>query len=372
MVVYTCSRCGKQFLQKCKYDNHLNRKIKCFVTNKTISHINNNIYCEICDKYFSRPDVLKKHNSSKSHLLLQNKNIKNGNNSQQIIGDNNKIINKNYYFLLPFGKEEIDALTTEDKIAIFTSRENPLIMIIIKTNLNPITTQYHNVGYTDNHLGYGLIYDGETWQQKEIKEIMNDLLHSKREDLLKIYEEIKEYLSDVENNNIKTKMDDVNVMVYPISVNQFNNRKMFISKLKKRFCTNKHLLLEAVNRSNKPITEIIKNKSIFDYKNILRDGLTIEKLDEILKTNKKNKEMIHLKKKLNFYLLHKIKYKIDMEQYESLTLMINNIHDSNVLDIIITLLINSYYFDKEISINLINIRLEQEKQIENLLSNLMK
>ena len=34
------------------------------------------------------------------------------------------------------------------------------------------------------------------------------------------------------------------------------------------------------------------------------------------------------------------------------------------------ILINSYYFDKEISIDLINIRLEQEKQIENLLSNL--
>ena len=32
------------------------------------------------------------------------------------------------------------------------------------------------------------------------------------------------------------------------------------------------------------------------------------------------------------------------------------------------ILINSYYFDKEISIDLINIRLEQEKQIENLLN----
>ncbi len=78
-------------------------------------------------------------------------------------------------------------------------------MIIIETNLNPYKYKYHNVGYTNTHSGYSYVYNGETWQRKEIYTIMNDLLQSKRKDLLRIYNEIKNFLSDEQNKIINDR-----------------------------------------------------------------------------------------------------------------------------------------------------------------------
>ena len=54
--------------------------------------------------------------------------------------DNNNITIK--YNLFPFGK-------------------NPIEIIIIKVHLDPVKIDHHNVGYTDEHSGYGIIFDGK-------------------------------------------------------------------------------------------------------------------------------------------------------------------------------------------------------------------
>lgn len=47
MVVYKCERCKKIFNQKCKYDEHSNRKNPCPIKNKSDEN-NNEFYCKTC------------------------------------------------------------------------------------------------------------------------------------------------------------------------------------------------------------------------------------------------------------------------------------------------------------------------------------
>ena len=69
MVSYTCGRCKKIFNQKCKYDEHINRKIPCIINNGP-SNTLDEIYCDVCDKHFSRQDTLKKHLNTKTHKQM--------------------------------------------------------------------------------------------------------------------------------------------------------------------------------------------------------------------------------------------------------------------------------------------------------------
>lgn len=36
MVKYSCERCGKSFDRKCRYDEHINRKIPCRIKNAAL------------------------------------------------------------------------------------------------------------------------------------------------------------------------------------------------------------------------------------------------------------------------------------------------------------------------------------------------
>lgn len=83
-----------------------------------------------------------------------------GNNNKINSNNNNTIINN--YYMTPFGNEQIDKLTTQDKLAILLSNEDPIIQIIVKTNLNSTMTEYHNIGYADLKSGYGYIFNGES------------------------------------------------------------------------------------------------------------------------------------------------------------------------------------------------------------------
>ena len=152
-------------------------------------------------------------------------NLNNGNIYGDQIFINGNIINNNYYVLCPFSQEEINKLSTDDKICIFSSNENPIIMIVIKTNLNPETKEYHNVGYTDLNNGYGYIYNGKIWIKKEIHSIINEILNSKQRDLLKIHDEIKDFLPEEENKLIENKLTEIRDCVEPKLETHVNRKK---------------------------------------------------------------------------------------------------------------------------------------------------
>lgn len=372
MVVYTCERCQKKFNKKFDYNKHMNRKIPCKIINeeeKIDQKSDEKPYCDVCDKSFNRQDALTRHLNTQLHKSKVNNSMnaaigKNNNNPIQIVGNHNKVINKNFYLISPFGEEEIEKLTTKDKIRIFSSDDNTIVMIIIKTNLNPLTPIYHNDGYTDLKSGYGLVYNGKSWENKSIKTIMDDLLNSKRKDLLKIYEEIKIYLSNDDNEDIENKLEDIDNNVEPKYDYQFKSKKNLIKNLKTQFFNNRHLVKKSIENSDKSVKmPSIKNKT----KNILKDGMTIEELDKILTNNKKQKSLkINLKKELAVYVLNKLKDTFSEKYYQSLLDKINNAKDIITIDVITRLLSQTFCFGDKLSTSIIDEKIKTEAEINEI------
>jgi len=219
MVEHECPNCLKKFKKKYSLERHLNKKNPCD------SAKNSHLKCKFCNKRFCRKDSLNRHiKTMHANITKQIKKLNidgDNNNVQSVMVDklihnhNGDVINNNYFVLCPFSKEEIDKLSTNDKICIFSSNENPIIMIVVKTNLNPETIEYHNVGYKDLNSGYGYIFNGKTWITKDIKSIINEIFNSKQNDLIKIHDEIKNFLSKEQNKLIENKLIEIRDCVEP-------------------------------------------------------------------------------------------------------------------------------------------------------------
>ena len=179
MVEYQCNKCTKTFTKKYNYMKHNERKTPCSILNNNF-RITKKHKCKNCNKKINRKDNYKRHiEKCKKNISIKKYNVNSGSNYGQIInGNNNNIIIKNYN-LLPFGRDGIECLTTPEKIAIFSSDENPMEMIIIKVNLDPLKINHHNVGYTDEHSGFDIIFDGDEWLTERIEVILEILFESK-------------------------------------------------------------------------------------------------------------------------------------------------------------------------------------------------
>src|ERR1700761_5041717 len=135
MVEHKCPKCNKIFQKKSHLQDHLNRIKPCDKKNQKIK-------CEYCNKLYSRKDTLNRHiNTIHADITNQTNNVKSKNANINNVGRDQKIYNgdvtinnNNYFVLCPFGNEEIDKLSGDDISYIFGSGENPIIMIVIKTN----------------------------------------------------------------------------------------------------------------------------------------------------------------------------------------------------------------------------------------------
>lgn len=388
MVVYTCPRCQKQFNQKCVFDKHINRKIPCLV--KNIEDINiddvnidenviniDDFYCSICDRHFSRSDALKKHMTSQMHMAYQmrkktkkaqiNNNIKtNAGVINQVIGDKNIIINENYY-LLSFGQEEIDKLTTKEKFLIFFSDDNPIIMIIVKTNLNPLRTEYHNVGVTNSKKsGYGIIYNGKAWVRKDIDSILNDLLNSKKADLFKIYAEIKEFLSEGDTKIIENKLYDIGNTITPKLDHHVKFKRKLASNLTTLFYNDRSLVLDAIKKSGKPIIDNTKEN---DLRCDQYDFDDIDKKMKLKQNMQKNMQRIILKREIAKDLLRQIDGDMIDDDHELLIILIDQTTDLDVIDVIMRLIDKAYCFGYEINNKIVEKQIKKDARMDKILFN---
>ena len=370
MVSYTCQRCKKHFYQKSRYNNHIKRAIPCLINKFEIIE-NNNFYCEICDKSFDRSDVFKKHKLSELHIcktkinttINTNKSITANNNIKGDVNNmngNGNVIIKNYN-LYPFAKDGIECLTIPEKVAIFTSEKNPYEMIIIKVNLNPINIDHHNVGIPDLHRSYGMIYNGEEWVTEKTIVILDVLLNSKKDDLLKIHKEIKHWLSDDINesiNNTMKKMDNTLNAANPI---QIKSKNTLTTHLKKYFYNNRDLALEAqkYTQPNKPLQpkNILQNK--------LKDGLTMEEVEKQYEFKKHHMKVSkEICKDLLFRSL-RIKTIDDdnSDLIQSRISNVDNIDDIYILDTILDNLFKSAYLGHHMDDNLIGNKIINTKNM---------
>lgn len=345
MTGLTCQRCNKSFYDKSHYQTHINRKIPC-----TISEKNNvdtiDLQCHKCGKKFSKPFSLKRHlntvckNKKSKNIIITDTN--NGNINQFNIGNNNNLIIKQYN-LLPFNQDGIDCLSTPDKIAIYSSPDSAIEMIIIKINLDPEKIDHHNVGYTDVHKGYGIIFDGDRWLTERIDVILEALLETKENDLKKIHDEIKIFLTDDSNNTIKNKLNDLNRILRPKNIFDVRSKKILIAHLKKHFYNNKHLVIEA-----KKFTDRLSNSNNIKTSNNqiqLKEGLTINDVDLEIK---KNNSILSIKKEFALYLLNHINNIPDSER-NRISLLINDSSDLLTIRAITNLINCSYFFNVDIN-----------------------
>lgn len=344
MVSYKCNNCGKLFNKKFDMDRHINAKNKCRKNNE--KNVNNNqpkrFICLACEKIFGRKDSLIRHEKvceikTEHNIINKNENINTENNyGNQFFGNINGNVIMNNYNLFTFGKDGIDCLTTPEKIAIFFSDENPMEMIIVKVNLDSKKKNHHNVGYTDQHSGYGIIFDGNKWLTERIDIILQILFESKEKDLLKIYDEIKDFLSDDLNGTIRNKLNDLSKAIEPRNKIDLDAKRNLIAHLKKHLYNNRNLALDA--KLNTDI-EIIQIKKPNMYDGILKDGISISDIDKSIRMKKKLSKKLDLRKEMALDLLNKLdSNKIDKTQYVLLVKMINNNSDMEIINVINRLL----------------------------------
>jgi hypothetical protein len=196
MVLYKCEKCLKEFNKKHNYEVHINRKFSCnksnidkdFIIekltdekielqnkneelediirkanykfqqleneNKTI----NELYKTLLDKCFENNKNLSNticNNTNKSNNTNSNSNNTNSNNTTNIT--NNTINNINVK-LVPFGMENIDDLTQEEKKTILNAGMFCSVMCAKKLNCNPRLPQYQNIAFTNLRSNDAKIY----------------------------------------------------------------------------------------------------------------------------------------------------------------------------------------------------------------------
>lgn len=382
MVNYTCKYCKFIFDNKIAYIRHINRINKCKINNFGSKSSKRAVqyYCDACNKSYSRKDALLQHKKTKLHqnniikyksnINSKNKLINNKygsiggigiNGNKNIIQNKNTIIKKqtiNNYYICPFTTEGLNKLSLRDKVALFSSKENPIVMIVVKTNLNPAHPEYHNVGYRDLNSRYGIIFNGNTWEKKDIQSIMNELLNSKRKDLLKIHEEISQYLSNDDNKNISDALYDIENTIMPKIERHTKCKKKLVANLKTHLYNNRNLLIESIKKSGKPIMGQYTNL-ISPKKNILKNGMSIDDLDKILKEKSKK---LDPKREIAKYIIELIKDEIDDNEYYRLMDTLNYISQEYEINTIIKLLCISYTYNININAYEINKKIKQYKE----------
>jgi hypothetical protein len=361
MVVYICDVCKKKFGKKFEYDSHVNKIKKCS-PNGNGMHIND-FNCEICKVSFSRTDALKRHYETKKHeankKINKEVNINNNSNNQikhnnitgnVTVGNNNKNIN-NYYLISPFAQEEINKLTIIEKMSTLLSQENPIIEIILITNLNPNKPEYHNIGYTDLKSGYGIIFNGKTWERKEINVIINELLAAKKNDLFKIKLEINQYLSEEHKKIIEEKLQNVKDNVEPRLEHHTRSKGKLMTNLKTHFYNGRTIIQDAVTKSGAPI-EGIRNEN----KNSWMDEYNFGEIEKQIRLVNVKKEMAKkLAKETNYF------------DYATIIKLIDEVSNIQEINIINRLLIKSLTKKIDINKKIINKEIEEEKYIDEII-----
>ncbi|AYV85726.1 MAG: mg15 protein [Satyrvirus sp.] len=375
MDEYICDKCDTKFDAKWKLKRHKEGPIDCKNGEKNDKKM---LICgaKECNKKYTRKDSLNRHHKTCKHWLSLKKSknnnisIKKNNhndNSKHIKNINNITINCNN--LKPFGEEEIDGLTTKDIKEIFNSNENPIIMLIIKTNLNPSKPEYHNVGITDTKSALNYIYDGETWVKEQNKIIMDKLLHAKEKDLNTIHNIVSDTLSQEDNENIQKKIEKIGNVIRKITGIDIKNNKLLIANIIKYIYNHKELFLQSKRKN--PGKKISKPKIKTENKGF--DLLTDEHLKERFENLYEQRRKIVLKKEIAKDLLSQllVENKIDITRQKLITDRINETTDKDIINTINSCLIKSLYFGKKINNKIIDDNIEKDRTTNNFINKIM-
>lgn len=187
---------------------------------------------------------------------------------------------------------------------------------------------------------------------ERISVIMDVLLNSKEKDLIKIHNEIEDFLIDNENKNIKNTLNNLNNDINPRNKINIQSKKNLIAHLKKHMYNNRQLAIEAKNYTENKNNIVNKN----NFRNIIKDGITIDEIDKQIKIKKSNEIKLNDSKFFAKYLLNLSLEENNTDNYnfELINDNINSFIDLNKLRIIISCLVRSAYFFENITHKIIH------------------
>lgn len=122
MVVYTCPKCNKEFINKAHFEIHVNRKTSCVEEERKIEK---NLFCPICNKLYSTRRSLNKHINTVCMI-------------KKINEENKK-------------KEEDEKNFLKNQITILQELINKNTNIDINTNIKNIQTNENISNYIDSN-----------------------------------------------------------------------------------------------------------------------------------------------------------------------------------------------------------------------------
>jgi len=262
MVLYICNKCNKNFTRKQSYEIHINRKKTCITENnvnkiinledktKNLEEDNNklkdsnqqledsNRQLEVDNKNFEnknrqlteknklyedkikeledRIKSLESENKTLNNLVNKcfenNKTIKTKTNNNTTNNINNTINNINVN-LVPFGMENIDDLTSEEKKIILNSGMFCSVMCAKKLNCNPRLPQYHNISFTNLRSNDAKIYDKDkTWKTVDKEDLFETVIPRRIDDVNLLIENEDIKITPYMDNLVKKGTDEDEVV----------------------------------------------------------------------------------------------------------------------------------------------------------------
>ena len=262
MPKYNCERCGKEFKQKCDYNDHINRKKPCKnVPPKTadippktakkkefpIKSISiDKVKCNYCGGEFTRLDSLTRHLNGRCkikkandarmeeimNMLIEikenNKELKekvdkleNENSNYKKIINNTQNNTQNINISLPtnivaYGTEDLTKISDLEYKRILRRGFNSVPALLESLHFDKNKPENHNVYISNMRDDYVLMYDGNKWRLKNRKDALEQLYEDKTDILETKFEELLERLDEntirMFQRFIKVKDDDDSVI----------------------------------------------------------------------------------------------------------------------------------------------------------------
>jgi hypothetical protein len=240
MVFYKCDKCFKEFSKKYNYEIHINRKFPCnnnidkdlLITqlqNENMELKNENMELkediEVLKEEINRLKLEKEHEAKEiykdvlekyictntSTNKTSNKKVTNNTNNTNNTNSNNTI--NNFYNLVPFGMENIDDLTPEEKKTILNSGMFCSVMCAKKLNCNPRLPQYQNITFTNLRSNDAKIFDKDkTWKTIDKEDLFETVIPRRIDDVNLLIENEEIKISPYMENLMKKGIDEDEVV----------------------------------------------------------------------------------------------------------------------------------------------------------------
>ncbi len=237
MVLYICDICKKTFNRKQTYDYHINRKYSCKLNNKTEILEDENIILKKENQELKLRNVILEEENKKITELYNNlldKSLKNNHNTNCNNTTNNTTNNTNNTTnnttnnntvninLVPFGLENVDDLTFEEKEAILKAGELCTIFCTRFLNCNPRLPQYHNINLTNLRSNDAKIYDKDnTWKTIDKDDLFHTSIIYRTEDVRKIINDDNIKVTPYTQSLLEKGVDDEHILQNKTIKNRF-------------------------------------------------------------------------------------------------------------------------------------------------------